>query len=175
MKYPFIFICFFTLLVINLSSCKKNENNLQQSGDKIEIYLLQDFAMIKGKCKIDNSTIILKSNELISNDDILHYKLSDHTMLLTNAAIEKIRNVGDNIPFCLTVDRAIVYSGFFKPGYSSLSCDHSITIDPWSYQLNEININLGYPSSIYLMNFAGDDPRENNLLIEALRKQGKLR
>ena len=140
----------------------------------VEIYLLEEYELVKNKCKINDSTIILRNKELINNNDIEYYILSDHKFVLTNNGIEKLKNMSDGVPFCLTVDREIIYSGFFKPGYSSSSCWHSVTIDPLSYRDNEIHVRLGYPGTLDDEPIE-PDPRENEFLIGTFKKQGKLR
>ena len=95
-------------------------------------------------------------------------------MVLSDAGMEKLESIGDGTAFCLTVDREIIYSGFFKPGYSSSSCWHSVTIDPLPYIANQIRVSLGYPCTLNDEPI-DPDPRENRLLLETFKRQGKLR
>lgn len=169
-----IFLSFTLLIPLILStSCHKTESIKFNPGHGVEIYLLKEYNMIDGKCKIDDSTIIMENTALIFNEEIIYYKLSEHIIGITDGGIEKLKDIGDWDAFCVTVNKQLIYSGIFKPGYSSSTCDHSVTINPLSYN-NEIHVYLGYPSAT-IASFDGVDPRENELLIQAFRSQGKLR
>ncbi len=165
------------VIILLISSCHKDTLELNIShlpGQGVEVYLLKEYERVEGQCKIDNSMIKLESTALVFNDEIRYYDLSTHTMGLNESAMERVKEIGDWGAFCVTVNKAIIYSGFFKPGYSSSSCEHSVTIDPLSYSGNKIHINLGYPWSS-IASFDGADPRTNEVLMQALRDQGKLR
>ncbi len=177
MKKSTLFLVILFQIVISISSCHKDTLELDIShlpGQGVELYLLKEYEMFEAQCKIDNSTIILESTALVFNDEIRYYELSTHTMGLSESAIERVKEIGDWGAFCVTVNKAIIYSGFFKPSYSSSTCFHSVTIDPLSYSGNKIHFNLGYPWSS-LATIDGVDPRVNELLIQAFRNQGKLR
>ncbi len=164
-------IALFSALILLVMGCSK-EN--AESGDAVEIYLLKEYSLVTNRCEIVKSSIVLKDNELISNNDIVAYHHPEHKITLTGSGLNKLDGIYDNTPFCMTVDKEIIYAGFFKPGYSSSSCWHSVTIDPISYVDNQINVNLGYPGT--LEDFPIEpDPRENSLLLETFKKQGKLK
>ncbi len=161
------------LIVLGLlySGCNK-ENS--EAGEIVEIYLLKEYSLVTNRCEIVTSSIVLKDSELISNDDIHSYLHAEHKMILKDDGMAKLESIHDGTPFCMTVDREIIYSGFFKPGISSSTCFHSVTIDPLPYLTNQISINLGYPSTPD--DFPIDpDPRENSMLMETFKKQGKLK
>ena len=164
-------VLLFAAIIILSYGCNKET---PESGETVEIYLLKEYSLVTNKCKIIESSIVLKDTELISNDDIISYLHPEHKMLLSDAGMEKLESIGDGIAFCLTVDREIIYSGFFKPGYSSSSCWHSVTIDPLPYIANQIKISLGYPGTLNDEPI-DPDPRENSLLLETFKKQGKLK
>ena len=161
----------FSSFILFYSGCNKESS---EAGEVVEIYLLKEYSLVTNRCEIVKSSIVLKDSELISNDDIHSYLHSTHKMILKDDGMAKLESVHDGTPFCMTVDKEIIYSGFFKPGYSSSTCFHSVTIDPLPYLTNQISINLGYPSTPD--DFPIDpDPRDNSLLIETLKKQGKLK
>ena len=149
-------------------SCKKD-----QAGEPVEIYLLKSYQTLAAKCQIDPSVSILEDKAVIKNQDILEYSKTEHTFKLTDQAIEKVKNFVDKTPFAVTVDKQVIYYGFFKPGFSSSSCDHSITMDLDWTSANKISLRLGYPGQ--LQGVTIEDERNNPKLITTLANQGKLR
>jgi hypothetical protein len=55
----------------------------------------------------------------------------------------------------------------------SSTCDHSITMDVMDITNKEVHLRLGYPG--LMQGITIDDQRNNDMIIQALRKQGKLR
>jgi hypothetical protein len=61
---------------------------------------------------------------------------------LKDLDIQKVKTFQDFTAFAVTVDKQVIYYGFFKPSISSSSCDHSITMDlDWTTG-NKINLKL---------------------------------
>jgi secreted Zn-dependent insulinase-like peptidase len=102
----------------------------------------------------------------------LAYSKTEHKFKLTGPAIQKIKTLFDKTPFAVTVDKQVVYYGFFKPAFSSSSCEHSITMDVAWASGNEIYLKLGYPAQ--LPGITIEDKRNDPTLLATLRKQGKL-
>lgn len=151
-------------------SCKK-ENT--KAGENVEIYLLKTFKTITGKCQVDPSTAVLQNSPTVNNGDIVEYSPTAYTFKLSDNAIEKIKNLKDFAAFAVTVDKRVIYYGFFKPAYSSSSCDHSVTMDiDWAAN-DKILMSLGYPGPMQSITIA--DERNNPLLIATLQAQGKLK
>jgi hypothetical protein len=162
---------FYILTITTIfSSCKK-EN--AKAGENVEIYLLKTFKTITGKCQVDPSTAVLERTPIVTNQDIVEYSQTAYTFKLSENAIEKIKKLKDFAAFGVTVDKQIIYYGFFKPGYSSSSCDNSITMDiDWAAN-DKILLSLGYPGT--LQGVSIDDRRNDATLIATLKNQGKLR
>ena|SRR5688572_11289555 len=161
----------FILAVITFCfSCEKNNIN---AGETVEIYLLKTYQTVTAKCQIDPSVSILQDTPTIKNEDILEYSKSDYQFKLTHVAIQKVKSFNDKTPFAVTVDKQIIYYGFFKPGISSSSCDHSITMDIDWTSGNKITLRLGYPGQ--LQGATIDDKRNDPKLIATIRQQGKLK
>ncbi|NEU07625.1 hypothetical protein GZH53_04795 [Flavihumibacter sp. R14] len=160
---------FYVLTIIVLClSCKKDN---QKAGKPVEIYLLKNYQLMAGKCQVDPSASVLQDIPAIRNQDILEYSETKYQFKLTNAAIQKVKDLRDFTPFAVTVDKQVIYYGFFKPGISSSSCDHSITMDVvWGS--DKISMKLGYPGQ--MQGVIIDDQRNNPNLITALKNQGKL-
>jgi hypothetical protein len=151
-------------------SCKKDNVN---AGETVEIYLLRTYQTVAAKCQIDPSGSILQDTSIISNQDILEYSKRNYQFKLTGIAIQKVKTFNDKTPFAVTVDKQVIYYGFFKPSISSSSCDQSITMDLDWTSGNKISLKLGYPGQ--LQGVTIDDNRNDPKLIATLRQQGKLK
>ncbi|HVF81672.1 MAG TPA: hypothetical protein VM884_07050 [Flavisolibacter sp.] len=161
---------FFILTIVAIClSCSKNNIT---TGEIVEIYLLESYQTITSKCQIDPSLSVLKDKATIKNQDILAYSKTEYRFKLTEAAVQKIKALKDKTPFAVTVDKQVIYYGFFKPSVSSSSCDHSITMDVAWTPGNEIYLRLGYPGQ--LQGVTIEDKLNDPILIAALRTQGKL-
>ena len=164
---PLLFILVLTACCL---SCKKD--NIK-AGETVEIYLLKTYQTQAGKCQIDASASILQDTATIKNQDILEYSKTNYKFKLTATAIQKVRTFRDFTPFAVTVDKQVIYYGFFKPSFSSSSCDNSITMDVDWTTGNNIFLSLGYPGP--LQGGTIDDQRNNPKLIATLKNQGKLK
>jgi hypothetical protein len=151
------------------TSCKKDNAD---AGETVEIYLLKSFQTLADKCQVDPALSVLQDSATIQNQEILAYSKTEHKFKLTGPAIQKIKALFDKTPFAVTVDKQVVYYGFFKPMFSSSSCDQSITMDLAWASGNEIYLKLGYPAQ--LPGVTIEDKRNDPTLIATLRKQGKL-
>jgi hypothetical protein len=159
-----IFIIFISLA---LTSCKKNT---AERGD-VELYLLETFQLVPGKCKVDAGSATLKDTPLLTNRDFLEYRTDDYDFKLTKDACQKIKDLTPRTPFAITVDKKVIYYAMFMPSFMSSTCDQSITMD---LRLeNMIHMSLGYPWA--MGSDPVDDQRSNRELLTALKKQGKLR
>jgi len=151
-----------------LVSCKKDTT----SGNAVELYVLQNHTRVQGKCQIDPASVTLQGLPTIGNDDFIKYSRLNYEFTLNDNAYQKVKAFNDWTPFAVTVDGTVIYYGYFKPPISSSSCDNSITMDiPFSSE-KKIGLHLGYPGGT---GTGIDDQRNNELLLAALRKQGKLR
>lgn len=163
---PLYFILIMNMLFL---SCKKDN---VKAGRTVEIYLLKNYQVMAGKCQVDPSLSVLQDTATIKNQDILQYSKTEYQFKLTDIAIKKVKAFRDKTPFAVTVDKQVIYYGFFKPSISSSSCDNSITMDiAWASD-NKISIKLGYPGQ--LQGVTIDDQRNNPNLITTLKNQGKL-
>jgi hypothetical protein len=144
-----------------------------KAGETVEIYLFKTFQTVTGKCQIDASASLLQDKAAIKNQDILEYSQTNYQFKLTDPAIQRVKTFKDFTPFAVTVDKQVIYYGFFKPSISSSSCDNSITMDLDWTSGNKISLKLGYPGQ--LQGVTIDDERNNQKLITALKSQGKLK
>lgn len=150
-------------------SCKKDK---EKAGKTVEIYLFKEHQVMAGKCQVDPALSVLQDTAIIKNQDILQYSKTEYQFKLTDAAIQKVKAFGDNRPFAVTVDKQVIYYGFYKPITSSSACPNSITMDFLITSNNKISVQLGYPGQ--LEGATIDDQRNNTYLIKTLKSQGKL-
>lgn len=160
---PLIFILTLTIVCF---SCKKD--NIP--GQTVEIYLLENYQFITGKCQIDPDAVTLQDTAIVKNQDILEYDKANYQYSLNDNSMQKIKTLADGTAFAVTVDKQVVYYAILKPSYSSSSCTGSITIDYVGAD-NKISMKLGYAGVDLDIN----DQRNNPKLIVTLRNQGKLR
>lgn len=151
-------------------SCKKDNT---RPGKTVEIYLLKNYQTVTGKCQVDAATSQLQDTAMILNRDILEYSHTEYKFRLSDNGIQKVKTLRDWAAFAVTVDKQVIYYGFFKPSISSSSCDNSITMDIDWPATNKIVLRLGYPGLIQGVTI--DDQRNNAKLLVTLKSQGKLK
>jgi hypothetical protein len=121
------------------------------------------------------SHVEITDKPVISEDDIIYYNSQTHELKLTSAAFQRIS--GLEVPtsgksFVVCVDKGPVYWGAFWTPVSSQSFDGVTIWMPLGDELPEIiTLELGYPSSSF---YGGDDPRNNEDILESLSQSGKL-
>jgi hypothetical protein len=159
-----------TFLVITFSCNKYQEDD---GSNPVEIYLLSTVQFVTNKCQVDPANSTIETNPLVRNQDIIAYFKSDYEFKLTDEGIQKIKALHDNTPFAVTVNKEVIYYGFFKPNFSSSSCFHSITMDlNWTTN-NKIMMRLGYPGQ--LQGVTIEDRRNDPMLLAALAGDKKLK
>jgi hypothetical protein len=126
--------------------------------------------------KIINSTVKLSDSIIIRYDDILSYNPNNYTFTVTKYLADKLNAFENNhihgTPFAVTVDREIIYTGYFWAGLSSSSVDW-VTIDPLNYSgKNQLRVQLGYPG-LFEGDFIPDD-RNDERILRILRRDSKL-
>ena len=163
-------LLFILTLSILFVSCKKDNANAEES---VEIHLLKSYQTVAAKCQVDPSLSVLQDTATIKDQEILAYSKTEYKFKLTDPAIQKIKALNDRTPFAVTVNKQVIYYGFYKPSFSSSSCDQSITMDVAWTSGNEIYLKLGYPGQPQGVTI--EDKRNDPILIATLKKQGKLR
>ncbi len=155
-------ITLITLILFCFSnSCKKENTNPELNG------------VTFSKIKSINPPYELVSN-IVDYKDIIKYDSTEHIFILSEIAKERIKNVKYPVtptPFAIALDGKVIYIANFIPGYSSMSCETCITIEPYSAD-NEFMVNLGYPGSFY---FSDSDPRNDSRLINRFKTDNKLK
>jgi hypothetical protein len=162
-------------VIIALGSCEKSNNDVVV-GDKLEFYLLEDYTTVGNSMQIDESTAIISDQVVIGYDEIISYNSSTYSFKVAQEIIDKfIQNDGLNYhtrAFAVTVDKEIIYTGYFWYAYSSRSCDW-VTIDPIiSSTENGLKVNLAYPTDQFRTSDL--DKRNDSRILRLLKTDGKL-
>lgn len=166
-----------TLLTLFISiyfiSCEKDNT---PSNAEVEFYLLSSFNTKNGTCKIIDSSVIMSDTALIKYDEFFSYDMGDYSFKVSDRIADWLNDFENNrihsCAFALTIDKEIIYTGYFWAGFSSAMCDW-IVIDPLNYSgKNELTVKLGYPGLV-----VGDtipDKRNDKRLLDVLRMDNKL-
>jgi hypothetical protein len=165
-----------TVLIIFLFTGCEKYKSVRQPGNGLEFYLIRDFQKAGTSAKIINSTVTLSNSVIIYYDEIISYDSDTYTFTVNKSCANKLNDFENNhihgTPFAVTVNKAIIYTGYFWCGFSSSILDW-VTIDPLDYSgKNRLRVSLGYPGLIQ-----GDyipDDRNDYRILDILRKDGKL-
>ncbi|MCG8309515.1 MAG: hypothetical protein MI975_19120 [Cytophagales bacterium] len=140
--YILAIICHFAFV-----SCNKSDDPGNIEGE-VKLYLIEEFEKSGGMFQIDEGTVVTKSTPLLNYGDLLSYNASTFTFEISEAGISKVKNLKHSvhgIAFAFKANQELIYTGYFWPSYSSMSCDW-VTIDPTSIEHNgEGVVSLGYP------------------------------
>jgi len=159
-----------------LTGCDKNGDIKNNSNSGIEIYLLRDYQTEENSCKIIENTVKINHEPLIKYSDIISYNKNTCAFTVSDSII--FYNDREYCPllwkaFSVTVDKEVIYTGYFWTSFSSLGCNW-IIIDLLKYSWkNELIVELFYPG--YRI---GDtiimDKRNDSRILDVLRKDNKL-
>ena len=168
-KTPLLFIIVFTLI---FSSCRPAQN------DHFAIYLLSQDIPAAELSHTDIGQLVLESEPLLLDNDIVSYDKTSHSIELTRAAFNRIQEVFtlpvkvDGVPFVVCVGAERIYTGAFWTPLSSISYDGVVIMQPFDPEKTIIQIALGYPVPSV---FTGNDPRADLRITKALEQDRKLK
>ena len=170
-----IFRLLFPALFFAIISCEKSDDETQ-IGKKLEFYLLESHQTIDKTMRIDESTACLSNEVLISYDDIISYTSSEYCFKISEEIINELKGEkGLNYhtqAFAVTIDKEIIYTGYFWYAFSSRYCDWT-TIDPILSECESgLTVNLAYPTNDF--SISGIDKRNDSRILRLLKKDGKL-
>ena len=131
--------------------------------------MLQSSNNIGNRCEVDPSTAVLAYDPLIANDDVISYDRLKYKYVISQTAVNKIKQLGGRVPFAFTIDKEVIFYGYYMPNIMSSLCEESITMD--IVDNNKMELSLGYPFD----NENIDDKRNDAKIISTLSKQGKIR
>jgi len=163
------------LAVVFLIACNKSDTDTLL-GNELEFYLLDEYQTISDSQEIDLKTAIISDGALVPYSDILAYSESGHLFKVSAEILSKLKsNDGFNyhtMAFAVTIDKEIIYTGYFWTPFSSRICDWT-TIDPTDKEGNNgLKVNLGYPSDLYGSDLV--DHRNDSRILMMLRRDKKL-
>lgn len=158
------------------TNCKKAAYTTN-ADSKIEIYLLKFYTKVAGKDAISANSIVLEDSPLIKYAEILWYDPANYTFKIAEAPAKWLNDFQTNHShgkaFAVTIDRKILYTGYFWAGFSSASCNW-IVVDPLNYAgKNELTVRIGYPG--LMAGTTIPDNRNNAELLEILKADKKLK
>lgn len=170
-----IFTVVILLAVASLNNCNKNSAETLK-GTYLEFYLLDRYETTGSSQEIDPATVVISENALVSYSDIIAYNESEHLFVVCTDILNKLKaNNGFDYhkkAFAVTIDKEIIYTGYFWTPFSSSICDW-VTIDPTDMENNNgLKVNLGYPSNLYGNNLV--DLRNDSRIILMLKRDKKL-
>jgi hypothetical protein len=163
-------------VLLFLNSCTKARDS-QPSGKSIDFYYISEYKKKENSFKIIESSVVISDSTIIDYADIISYSSKDHTFIVNDKISNRLNDANKHyfhgVPFALTIDKEIIYTGYFWASFSSQICDW-ITIDPLSVSgNNELRVRLGYPTMM-----DGDsipDNRNDPSLINTLKQDNKLK
>ena len=174
MRRSIIYIALVGAFSLIFSSCNKDDDLNHVTGE-VELYLLESYQTIESTCRIDESTMITEERPVIKYDDFISYDSKNYIFNISDESKEAVDNLEHSVyglAFAIKADNRLIYSGYFWPGYSSLSCDW-IVIDPLTLgNGNELSVELGYPGPIEGVEIP--DKRNNCLILNIFRRDNKL-
>lgn len=166
---------FYLIAGIFLFTACEESDDPEASEGIVELYLINEYETTQHAFQIDESTVTLPTQPLIGSDDFIAYNPKNHTFTISDVAKEKINHLDHKvhgIAFAVAVDRNLIYTGYFWPGYSSMSCTW-VVIDPLHlYNGNELKVQLGYPGGFPDSKIP--DNRNHQALINAFTQHQKL-
>ncbi len=168
-----LFILFIAFLAV---SCEKYQS-YRMPGSGLEFYRIRDFQKDGTGFQIIDSSVTLSDSVIIYYDEIVSYDADSYTFTVTGDCADRLNDFELNqihgIPFAVTVNKQVIYTGYFWCSFSSAGVNW-ITIDPLNFTgKNQLRVSLGYPGPIY-----GDyipDNRNDARILDLLRNDGKLK
>ncbi len=173
MKRHIIFITRISTLAIILFACKSNVEPIPTGN--VELFLLESFNTIDNTFQIVEPSVVAKETPLVYYSDFISYDPNNYIFKLSDnskKAIEDLKHSVHGLAFAIMEDNKLVYTGYFWPSYSSMSCDWAI-MDPFTLSFgNELKVELGYPGQ--REGVVIPDKRNDKRILDVFRRDGKL-
>ena len=164
------------LLITAVNAACDKTSSPQVIGDDVAIYLVDNYEFDTLTREIYENTITLKSEPLLAYDDIVAYHRADFAFIVSDDKKTELTGILKDVAvqaFAVTVDKEVIYWGYFWPAYMSMMC-YWVTIDPLFVFAtdNEIPVELAYPTSEYTL--LNHDPRNDPRILGVFKRDGKL-
>lgn len=157
---------------LGLISCNENDTN----HSKLEIYLLKSYKMASNSLQITNESLVLNDTALIKDSEIYSYNMTNYTFTIAENKANWLNDFQNNKThgkaFAVTIDKTVIYTGYFWAAFSSSSVDW-VVIDPLNYSgKNQLVVEIGYPGLLPGMSIT--DLRNDSRIIDLMRKTNRL-
>jgi len=162
------------LILTTFISCSKDTDDIKAEGE-IEFYLIKSFETIENTDEIIELTVITNDEPLIKYSEIESYNPNTYTFKITDEARNQFKDFElfpARAAFAIKVNKKIIYTGYFIPCYSSVSCNW-VVIDPIEINFeNNMHVKLGYPGLPEGTSIP--DKRNDEIIIAILKRDNKL-
>ncbi|HHT30223.1 hypothetical protein [Petrimonas mucosa] len=167
-----LIISLFGVMFLSTYGC---DGDVTTNG-KVELYLIQSYTTVDNSYQIVESSVVTAEIPLIEYDDILSYDSKECIFELSDRAINSIKALETSVyglAFAIKANDTLVYTGYFWPSYSSVSCDW-VVVDPNMTGIgNTMQVSLGYPGLI--QGKIIQDKRNDKRIVQILREDRKLK
>jgi hypothetical protein len=159
-------------LAFTFSGCQAAKN------DGFAIFLLAQDIPVRKLSQTDITQLVLKTEPILSSDDIVAYDRTSHSIELTRAAFARVLQIFpipaelDGIPFVVCVAKERIYYGAFWTPRSAITYDGVVIMQPFNTDKPIVQISLGYPVSGV---FTGKDPRADPRIMTDLERTKKFK
>ena len=161
-------------MLFGLWNCEKKCDPTDISGD-VHIFLVSDYELQGEGCAIDNESVILDSVPFIFYEELISYNENQYLFEIDDVVYARIAEMEHNVygkAFALVANEELIYTGYFWPSISSLSCEW-YTIDPLSISYHGgLKVKMGYPGEI--PGIIDPDVRNHDLIRCIFERDGKL-
>ena len=130
-KFKYIAFLLISAIFI-VSSCEKDAKNEEKIKGEVYFYLLKSYGTSDNSSEIIINTAQIADKPLIDYKDIISYNSDLSVYNISKKSREKILSLITQVSgpaFAVTIDKKIIYAGYFWPATSSVSCDWT-NIDP---------------------------------------------
>jgi hypothetical protein len=152
------------------ASCEKDSRNEKEITGEICFYLLKSYKTRDNSMEIITGSARIADKPIIGYKDITSYNTILNVYTISKDARDKVTSLTSSLtgqPFAVTIDKEIIYTGYFWPVTSPVDCDW-IHIDP---------LFIDFWDGLKVMpadNSEQSNPANNPDLIKILRRDKKL-
>lgn len=114
------------------ASCEKDSRNEKEITGEICFYLLKSYKTRESSMEIIKGSARIADKPIIGYKDIISYNTILNVYTISKSARDTVICLTSSLtgqPFAVTVDKEIIYTGYFWPVTSPVECDW-IHIDP---------------------------------------------
>ena len=157
-------------VIFIIGSCEEDAKNEEEIKGNVYFYLLKSYETRDNSPEIIVSTAQIADKPLIDYKDIISYNSDLSVYNISKKARQMILGLISPISgpaFAVTIDKKIIYTGYFWPATSSVSCDWT-NIDP---------LFIDFWDGLKVMpgnNWDKPNPGNDSSLIEIFKRDKKL-